>query len=153
MGTVLVAIDDLWTQVWSIETPKDVLWSEGGKEGFFIDVYDWDTIFVDDKQNATNLLSTHITLCSGFYQCALTLSGLAAKAAARIENGSITCLASTGCTKVELESLDLQCNRNSTNSPALVIHGAQLEITGISFVGCETLQLAVLYHVWVRIQK
>ena len=128
-------LDDLWV----VEAPKAVHWQAqaGGKEGLFIDTYDWDTVILDAEKS--NFLDEPINLCSGFYPCILFLWGNDSGLLRVNGNGSLACVASTGCKKLSLDSLSILCIANETLTSTINIKETVLEINGVLIEGCTSM--------------
>ncbi len=163
--TGAAAVNDTW----SLELPKYAQWPAGGKEGLFIDVFDWDSVVICSSQGASNALNSPLILCTGFYPCALLILGLnapvldgvsdnyvASRSGPALQaghgrqvltctNGSLHCLASAGCTSVALFSVQIECNEISTQS-LFVVEGTRLDIRSASIVGCASLQSGGAVH-------
>ena len=127
-------LDDLWT----IEAPRALQWQaqDGGREGNFIDTYDWDAVILDAAR--TNFLYEPIVLCSGFYPCILSLWSNGSGMLKVDGKGSLACLASTGCLELSFNSLSFVCVANETVAATTIIQGTTLEINGVSFEGCAS---------------
>ena len=123
--------------LWSIEAPKDLGWPKGGAEGLFIEVYDWDTIVLD--QNSENFLQHRLVLCTGFFPCNLVIAGSKQSVLTLNESGTIDCSARNACVSVKLEAVQFICSSRPTEHGVLYIDGTSLETNGVSFTGCASL--------------
>ena len=108
----------------------------GGKEGLFIDTFDWDAVVLDADKN--NFLYEPINLCSGFYPCMLFMWGNGSGLLKVNRNGSLACLASTGCKMLSLDSLSIVCIANETATSTINIQGTLLEINRVLIEGCAS---------------
>ncbi len=158
---------------WGLNAPNNVVWPAGTSNEFFLNVYDWDTVVISAPNNesrissnaSSNLLS-RIELCTGFYPCALTISGAGAKLNAvngvlwQSGTGSIICLKSSGCTGLQVHLLKCVCAGKSKDSMLQVstsqlvfsrpdlthlhdllvpkVEGSKMLIRGSTFVGCSS---------------
>ena len=130
----LITLQILFGDFWGLNEPNNVLGPTGTSNEFFLNVYDWDTVIVDSpdyenssRVNGSNLVST-IELCSGFYPCALTISG----AQENIDGahgtlwqegtGTIICVQASGCTGVQILLLKCFCQGNSKDPVLQVQH-------------------------------
>jgi hypothetical protein len=118
-----------------------VAWPSSGNEGLFIDVFDWDSVFIE----MSPVLNSSITLCSGFYPCALYFRGQSADSVLKLENGSFACLSTAGCTKIVLGAIRVVCSGISTQS-VFVMKGTQLKISGATFEECASHSDGGLIH-------
>ncbi len=106
--------------MWGLAAPSVVAWPAGPGTDFLLEVYDWDTVAL--AQHASHRegdgrsadLAVKIDLCTRFYPCTLSLSGadgLGGGHGALHQSGAgaIVCIASSGCTGLSVQSLDLLC--------------------------------------------
>ena len=121
--------------LWALEAPRTFSWRNEGAEGQFVDVYDWDTIFV--SLGPHNRLAHHINLCTGFYPCALSVVGNEGSAIERMDSGSISCSNANGCTKILLQSVMFICT-SVANTSLMEIEASDLDVMGTQFIGCSS---------------
>ncbi len=100
-------------EVWALATPTIISWPVRADSGFFIDVYDWDTISVSRPQSkyGQNLLSVRISLCTGLFPCRLLITGEDGGKLFRMGGGSIYCPGSQGCSYAQV----LHCSCRGTH--------------------------------------
>ncbi len=113
---------------WGLNAPNNVLWPAGISNEFFLNVYDWDTVVIsapnNDNITASNSLHliSRIELCTGFYPCALTISGAGGKINAvngllwQSGTGAIVCFKASGCTGLQVHLLKCVCTGDSKDS-------------------------------------
>ena len=129
-----------------IENPRKVPWPSDGGVGIFIDVFDWDYMTV--YPGIYSPLLDSISLCVGLFPCTLSVRGSVKNQqftngqsiVQQSGNGSILCIAASGCTSVLISGLDVRCSPNGPPSMTAVIEvdGSQLTILGCTFDGCRS---------------
>uniref|UniRef100_A0A7S0MMZ5 Tyrosine-protein kinase ephrin type A/B receptor-like domain-containing protein n=1 Tax=Cryptomonas curvata TaxID=233186 RepID=A0A7S0MMZ5_9CRYP len=126
----------------SLETPKDVSWSDIHSVGEFINLYDWDRVVLNP--DVENILQASLFLCLGPFPCVFSLLGVGTEEASlqRVGNGSLICLKSSGCLGLYISKVRILCVGGSTGSPALAtrtpleIEGALLKLENSTVLGC-----------------
>ena len=109
-------------------------WTHG--EFWLIDVYDWDTVRVNETAPAS--LNFNLNLCSGAFPCSLTIKGNANGVIQRSGSGSISCLAISGCSSVIIENIAIRCQGQQMSLSVLKIQGSELSIVNSSFCSCTS---------------
>ena len=116
--------------------PKDILWI-GADLSWLPFAYDWDTITLPD--NSTAFLSSGLNLCSGFLPCSLFLVGDGRNAKAVLTGrGYLSCLASTGCSNIAVDSIAFKCTSRSSEISPFVMQGSFLQVSRSSFSDCHS---------------
>ena len=103
-------------------------WPAGTSNEFFLNIYDWDTVVISAPyrssgtlHNSSNLFA-RIELCTGFYPCALTLSGAGGTLNTingvlwQSGSGAIVCAKASGCTGLQVHLLKFVCLGDSEDS-------------------------------------
>ena len=108
-------------------------WSVVDTADGFIQIYDWDE-FVLQPGNV-NSLKFQVDLCFGYLPCSITMNGNKSGQIYRIDEGSLRCFASSGCTRISFNSVTFVCVGN-TSHPVIKIQGSELTIRNSSFTGC-----------------
>ena len=113
---------------WGLNAPNNIEWPAGTSNEFFLNIYDWDTVVISAPNNDSRIVSnssflfSRIELCTGFYPCALTISGAGSKLNAasgvllQSGNGAIVCVKSSGCTGLQVHLLKCVCTGDSKDS-------------------------------------
>ena len=99
-------------------------------------VYDWDEIIL--VENATIFVSSKLKLCTGFFPCALQLTGIN-EVHVNVEvtrNGQFVCFSSDGCTQVLLKYMAFSC-KNNTNS-LFKMQGSGLNMSHVTVQDCQS---------------
>jgi hypothetical protein len=85
------------------------------------------------------VLPVRLDLCTGILPCALLIKGIGPGAMHRLGNGSIACLASTGCEFLTLDSVHFQCSSVCSQGSLLEFGGgSRLIVTNSSFEDCSS---------------
>ena len=125
----------LLSDAWTIEPPKDVGWPRNGAAGLFIDIYDWDTVYL--QIDVANTLSQRIELCTRFFPCNMVLKGSGTSSSLeRSGNGSIACLASSGCSTLSIISAQILCTPTSSQYSIIDVESASLQVHSVTIAGC-----------------
>ena len=128
---VSLAGSGLFNDLWAIEAPANVAWPSGGKEGLFIDIYDWDTVILSNNKSS---LEVSVLLCNGFFPCVLSIEGPGV--IERRASGYVACLSSYGCSMLSVESALLMCEWTLSSSSLFVIEGSVLSLNHVEIQGC-----------------
>ena len=116
---------------WGLDTPNSIQWPAGEATDFLLTVYDWDAVVIDPPRpdgSGGAELSAPIELCTGFYPCALWISGSSGQngdaQGVLLQNGpgAIICAETSGCTSLQLLQLQLVCNGNDGDSALQVLN-------------------------------
>jgi hypothetical protein len=118
----------------AIKAPQDVLLSESAGWRLLVFAYDWDIVLIADR------VTSHLSLCTGPWPCALELRapvrGQANGAVELSADAQLECLASVGCTKISVFSVAFTCRNNCKS--LFKMQGSGLTISTASFVGCRS---------------
>ncbi len=117
----------------SISAPVEIRWPVAGSVSGFIDVFDWDTLVLDEHGHHS--ISSILTLCTGILPCSLSIVGSTKGVLQRTSNGSIVCDSGNGCTDVTLQGVTITCSEGSL--PLLKMYGSALTIRTGNFSGCS----------------
>jgi hypothetical protein len=123
--------------MWSIEAPGDIAWPMDGAAGLFIEVYDWDVIYL--PISGSNVLSTRVELCARLYPCNMALKGISPSASLeRRGNGSIACYLSSGCSTLSIDSARILCDGIASPYSVLDAESATLNVKSVTFIACSS---------------
>ena len=125
---------DLAQDLMAITSLKEVSWAAG--EGWLINVFDWDTILVD--QNNPAELSFNFDLCTGIRPCSAYIKGNGIGFIRRSGGGYISCFESHHCSGLVLESVSVVCQDNQTLNSVLKIGGSIISVINSSFSDCSS---------------
>ena len=110
-----------------------ISWSVVDTSDGFIQIYDWDE-FVLQPGNV-NSLKFQVDLCIGYLPCSISMNGNKSGQIHRIDEGSLRCFASSGCTRISFKTVTFVCVGNASH-PVIKIQGSELTIRNSSFTGC-----------------
>lgn len=102
----------------------------------FLDIYDSDILTVG---NATQTpLPSGLELCSGVLPCALRIEGHGPSSVVQLPSGGgISCSSRSGCRRVALFHVTLQCTGAPSPDSPLRVAGAALHISETTLAGCS----------------
>ena len=120
-----------------VVAPNDISWSSSSGIDLFIEVYDWDRLVLNGTGQVE--LSWQINLCTGIYPCSLSIFGSGGSWVTLTEAGSISCLASAGCTGLALSSVRFSCDQKRFPQSVLQVDSTKLVIYNTTFRECTSL--------------
>jgi predicted outer membrane repeat protein len=100
----------------------------------FLDIYDWDTIIIDNPVALTSKLD----LCSGIFPCSLNVKGIGPAPALAAAGGSVSCLASAGCSAVVIDSIVFSCSSPSNSEPIFMVQGSSIVLHNTTVTRCSS---------------
>ena len=100
----------------------------------YLEIYDWDQIILEQPAN----LSLKLDLCLGIFPCAININGQGPAPILAITTGYISCLASAGCSMVQLDSVSIACSSAVGANPVLTLQGAFLALYNVNISGCSS---------------
>ena len=116
--------------------PRRIPLSPVSPLSFFLQLYDWDTLIAPGEPAQ---IPQRLILCSGSLPCSVTIMGEQDNEVRLVEQGSVACRASSGCTSLVLDSLRVICAAAAGMSP-FDIQGAHLHVSNTSFHSCSSLE-------------
>ncbi len=125
---------DLAQDLMAITSLNQVSWGAG--EGWLINVFDWDTILVDENTPAE--LSFNLDLCTGIRPCFAHIKGSKFGMIRQSGGGYISCLGSHHCTGLVLESVWIACKDIRTSNSVLKSVGSTISVINSSFSDCSS---------------
>ncbi len=118
----------------ALEVPRVLPWPTNISMYGLSASYDGDTFLLE----VPTVLNETILLCTLSLPCMLNLVGRGNNSITVTGNGSISCLASTGCLGISLSSLNFACLNTSLPNPILRVQGTFLEVSNTTFAGCSS---------------
>ena len=131
---ILLRLTGPLNDLMAITSLQQVSWGAG--EGWLINVFDWDTIIVDE--NSTVKISYNLDLCTGIRPCSAHIKGSKFGVIYQMENGFFSCLKSHGCSGLVLESVQVVCQKSQAVSSLLTVAGSNVTIVNSSFLACSS---------------
>ena len=120
--------------LYAVVVSREISWTTSTAD-FFVEVYDWDLIIAED--DTKSLLSFELDLCTRFFPCYAHILGTEDADVHTLGEGSMVCLASSGCSGVVLESFTFSCEHAVSSNALLIVSSQILSIINITFLGCS----------------
>ena len=81
-------------------------------------------------------ITSKLDLCIGIFPCSLNVKGVGSVPALAAAGGSISCLASAGCSAVVLDSLFFSCLLPGGSEPIFMLQGSSMVLHNMTVNGC-----------------
>ena len=116
--------------------PMELLWDTNGGLLVLPQLYDWDSLVLV----ADVTLPARLVLCTDSLPCQLTLLGNSRRVHRDVDGvGAFVCLASNGCTGINLDGVRFICSQVATSESLITAGGGlSLDVSNSSFKGCSS---------------
>ena len=124
-----------------MEIPNVLPWPTDGGIFEFLNIYDWDQVFIDSSGSA--LLAAPIVLCTSIFPCKLEIHGESNETSTgllyRKSTGTISCLDQNLCLGMTVRNMNVTClGPDSSDSSIFNIQGANLILQLNTFYSCNS---------------